>query len=339
MLALPGYVEKIWIDAVPEQTGCKIQVKYASSFDDMTTLMRNGGAGVDLVTASGDVGLETRRGRRHRTGQCQLVEGWKNFHAAFKSPATNTFGGRHYGISIEFTPNLLLYNTKRVRLPRSWSASTAPQQGQGHRSGRPDVHRRRGALPREDPSGTRNTRSIRAGRAPVHGSGPASCERSGRWSPRTGRRPPTRSSSSRPVVRRSGRPGRISRRRSRGRKRPIKAASPKEGHHRLARLVDALDEGEAPELRVPLAELRLDGEGAGAAVDRLRRDTGQQEGVPVMDAIEPASCASYRANGPEALLPVDRALEDSARRLRQERRHAACMPYSRWVQAWTEIKG
>src|SRR5206468_11991124 len=52
-----------------------------------------------------------------------LVPGWKQFFKAFQGPPNNTVGGQHYGISLQWGPNTLLYNTKKVKpAPTSWSA-------------------------------------------------------------------------------------------------------------------------------------------------------------------------------------------------------------------------
>src|SRR5581483_11481891 len=45
---------------------------------------------------------------------------WKQFFPYFKSPAHNTVKGVHYGISLQWGPNTLIYNTKKVSKPASW---------------------------------------------------------------------------------------------------------------------------------------------------------------------------------------------------------------------------
>src|SRR5205085_3781800 len=52
-----------------------------------------------------------------------LIPSWRNFISIFKSPAHNTVDGVHYGVSVQWGPNTLLYNTKQVKpAPTSWSA-------------------------------------------------------------------------------------------------------------------------------------------------------------------------------------------------------------------------
>ena len=127
MVAWEGYLDKSWVGPFEKQTGCKIQAKYAASSDEMVTLMRSGGGGqYDMVSASGDASLRLILGGDIAETNVRLVKPWKDFHAAFKSPTTNTVGGKHYGISLQFGPNILLYNTKKQKKPTSWSAIYDP---------------------------------------------------------------------------------------------------------------------------------------------------------------------------------------------------------------------
>src|SRR5207237_1291373 len=52
----------------------------------------------------------------------KLIPSWKQFLKVFKSPAHNTVGGVHYGVSVQWGPNTLIYNTKKVRpAPTNWN--------------------------------------------------------------------------------------------------------------------------------------------------------------------------------------------------------------------------
>jgi putative spermidine/putrescine transport system substrate-binding protein len=58
MIAWEGYTQKQWVKPFEQQSGCKVNAKYAGSSDEMVTLMRSGGGGqYDLVSASGDASL------------------------------------------------------------------------------------------------------------------------------------------------------------------------------------------------------------------------------------------------------------------------------------------
>ena len=52
-----------------------------------------------------------------------LIPSNKNFFNAFKSPANNTVDGKHYGVSLQFGPNVLMVQHEEgTKAPNSWSA-------------------------------------------------------------------------------------------------------------------------------------------------------------------------------------------------------------------------
>ena len=55
LIAWPGYTEKDWVKPFEDETGCKVNVKYGNTSDEMVNLMRqSGGTLYDGVSASGD---------------------------------------------------------------------------------------------------------------------------------------------------------------------------------------------------------------------------------------------------------------------------------------------
>jgi putative spermidine/putrescine transport system substrate-binding protein len=124
MIAWEGYAQDQWVKPFTKQTGCTVKRTYAGSSDQMVTLMRKGGGGqYDLVSASGDASLRLIYGKDVATVDPSKIPDFKNFYATFKSPPNNTIGGKHYGISLQWGPNTLLYNTTKVKpAPTSWSA-------------------------------------------------------------------------------------------------------------------------------------------------------------------------------------------------------------------------
>jgi putative spermidine/putrescine transport system substrate-binding protein len=93
----------------------------------MVALMRSGGGGgggqYDLVSASGDASLRLIYGGDVQPVNVNLIPSWKQFLPNFRSPAHNTVKGVHYGVSVQWGPNTLIYNTKLVKpAPKSWSA-------------------------------------------------------------------------------------------------------------------------------------------------------------------------------------------------------------------------
>jgi putative spermidine/putrescine transport system substrate-binding protein len=81
-----------------------------------------GGGQYDLVSASGDASLRLIYAGDVVPVNVKLIPSWKNFLSAFKSPPHNTVKGEHYGVSLQWGPNTLIYNTQKVKpAPRSWS--------------------------------------------------------------------------------------------------------------------------------------------------------------------------------------------------------------------------
>jgi putative spermidine/putrescine transport system substrate-binding protein len=123
LIAWAGYVDKSWADAFTAQTGCKINEKDDGSSDQMVTDMAGGGGGNwDMVSASGDADLRLIYGGDVKPMNTALIPDWVNFQDKFKAPPFNTINGIHYGISLQWGPNTLLYNTQKFPVaPTSWS--------------------------------------------------------------------------------------------------------------------------------------------------------------------------------------------------------------------------
>jgi putative spermidine/putrescine transport system substrate-binding protein len=86
--------------------------------------MRQGGGGeYDLVSASGDASLRLIYGGTVQPIDVKLIPDFENFVPDLKAPAHNTVNGLHYGLSYEWGPNVLLYNTDKIATaPASWGA-------------------------------------------------------------------------------------------------------------------------------------------------------------------------------------------------------------------------
>jgi putative spermidine/putrescine transport system substrate-binding protein len=129
LIAWEGYTQPQWVKPFEKQTGCQVSAKYGGSSDEMVTLMRQGGGSqYDMVSASGDASLRLIRGGDVQPVNVALIPDWKNFIPQLKSPAHNTVDGKHYGISLQWGPNTLLFNTQKVgAAPDSWSAIYDPK--------------------------------------------------------------------------------------------------------------------------------------------------------------------------------------------------------------------
>jgi len=124
LVAWEGYTEKQWVAPFEKATGCKVSAKYAGSSNDMFNLMTSGGGGqYDMVSASGDASLRLIYAGAVAETNMALIPSYKDFFTAFQSPAHNTVNGKHYGVSLQFGPNVLMVNTKKYgSTPNSWSA-------------------------------------------------------------------------------------------------------------------------------------------------------------------------------------------------------------------------
>ncbi len=129
LIAWEGYLNPLWVKPFEQQTGCQVNAKYAGSSDEMVALMKNGGGGVyDMVSSSGDADLRILYGGDARPVNINLIPSWKDFFPAFKSPPFNTINGVHYGVSLQWGPNVLMYNKKSFPTPpTSWSVIYNPK--------------------------------------------------------------------------------------------------------------------------------------------------------------------------------------------------------------------
>src|SRR2546430_1936930 len=129
LVAWEGYTESKWVKPFERDTGCVVHSKFAGSSDEMVTLMRQGGGSqYDMVSASGDASLRLISGGDVQAMNVNLVPEWRNFIPQLQSPSHNTVNGVHYGISLQWGPNVLLYNSKSVTPgPTSWEAIYSPK--------------------------------------------------------------------------------------------------------------------------------------------------------------------------------------------------------------------
>jgi putative spermidine/putrescine transport system substrate-binding protein len=123
LIAWEGYAQPQWVKPFEQQTGCQVHAKYAGSSGEMVSLMANGGGGqYDMVSASGDADLRLIYGGDVKPVNVKLVPGWQQFRPFLQAPGFNTIDGVHYGTSLQFGPNVLLYSTKTFpTAPTSWS--------------------------------------------------------------------------------------------------------------------------------------------------------------------------------------------------------------------------
>src|SRR5258708_5787559 len=123
LIAWEGSLDPSWVKPFEQQTGCQVNAKYAGSSDEMVSLMKNGGRGqYDPVSSSGDADLRILYAGDAHPVNMALIPAAKDFFPAFQAPPFNTINGVHYGFSLQWGPNVLMYNTKDFKVaPTSWS--------------------------------------------------------------------------------------------------------------------------------------------------------------------------------------------------------------------------
>jgi putative spermidine/putrescine transport system substrate-binding protein len=123
LIAWEGYLQPLWVKPFEQQSGCQVHATYAGTSDQMVTLMKNGGNGqYDMVSSSGDADLRIIYAGDAHPVNMSLIPEVKDFFPAFQAPAFNTVNGVHYGVSLQWGPNVLMYSKKTfTSAPTSWS--------------------------------------------------------------------------------------------------------------------------------------------------------------------------------------------------------------------------
>ncbi|HVN53030.1 MAG TPA: ABC transporter substrate-binding protein [Anaerolineaceae bacterium] len=126
IIAWAGYIERgstdpayDWVTGFEKDTGCKVNVKVAATSDEMVALMNDGG--FDLVTASGDASNRLISGHTVQEININLIPSWKTIDPRLQNAPWHTVNGKHYGVSYQWGPNVLMYNTQVFSTPpTSW---------------------------------------------------------------------------------------------------------------------------------------------------------------------------------------------------------------------------
>jgi putative spermidine/putrescine transport system substrate-binding protein len=125
-----GYEEYDWITPFEDETGCQVDVTYGDSSDEMVQLMRQGGgAEYDGVSASGDASNRLIAGGDVGAVDPALFPEMQNVIAPINPDGgTNidhyVVDGKVFGTPYMYGPNFLMYNTKEVSpAPTSWDVT------------------------------------------------------------------------------------------------------------------------------------------------------------------------------------------------------------------------
>jgi putative spermidine/putrescine transport system substrate-binding protein len=127
IVAWPGYIERgandpayDWVTAFEAETGCKVTVKDAATSDEMVQLINSGG--FDLVTASGDASLRLIFGGSVQEIDVAKIPSYSTVDERLQNAPWHTVDGKHYGVSYQWGPNVLMYNTEVFPdAPTSWN--------------------------------------------------------------------------------------------------------------------------------------------------------------------------------------------------------------------------
>ncbi len=132
----PGYAEDgsndphyNWVKPFQDETGCIVKSKTADTSDDMYNLMTQNHGLYDGVSASGDASNRLIDAGEIAPINVNLIPDYVNISPFLQSPAHNTVNGVHYGISLGWGANFLMYNTKDfTTAPTSWASVFDPTQ-------------------------------------------------------------------------------------------------------------------------------------------------------------------------------------------------------------------
>jgi putative spermidine/putrescine transport system substrate-binding protein len=126
VLAWPGVLERgetdprfDWVTPFEKATGCKLNVKLATTSDEMVALMNRGT--FDLVTASGDASLRLVATGKLQPLNLDLIPNFELVDERMKAASWHTVDGVTYGTPYMWGPNVLGYNTEVFKEPpTSW---------------------------------------------------------------------------------------------------------------------------------------------------------------------------------------------------------------------------
>ncbi|TPX05264.1 ABC transporter substrate-binding protein [Schumannella luteola] len=126
ILAWPGYVEDgsndpevDWVSGFTEKTGCAVVSKSYGTSDEAVSLMKTGD--YDVVAASGDATLRLIAAGDVAPVNTDLIPSYAGVYDFLKEKEWNSVDGVSYGVPHGYGANLLMYNTDVVSpAPTSW---------------------------------------------------------------------------------------------------------------------------------------------------------------------------------------------------------------------------
>ncbi|MGH3344671.1 MAG: ABC transporter substrate-binding protein [Carbonactinosporaceae bacterium] len=108
-----------WVTPFEKKTGCQVNTKVADTSDSMVSLMRTGD--YDGVSASGDSSLRLIYSGAVAPVNTELVPNYRDIAPYLKDEPYNSVDGQMYGIPHGYGANVLMYRTDRIaEPPSSW---------------------------------------------------------------------------------------------------------------------------------------------------------------------------------------------------------------------------
>ncbi|MER7541713.1 ABC transporter substrate-binding protein [Spirillospora sp. NPDC127506] len=127
LVAWTGYAEDgssdesvDWVTPFTKATGCKVRTKVADTSDSMVALMKTGR--YDGVSASGDASLRLIYGGLVAPVNTGLLTNYADIAKYLKNQPYNSVNGTMYGVPHGYGANMLMYRTDKIpQRPTSWS--------------------------------------------------------------------------------------------------------------------------------------------------------------------------------------------------------------------------
>ena len=111
-----GYTDPSFVKGFEKETGCKVNDTFAGTSDEMFTKFRSGGGGqYDLASFSGDASLRAIKSGSVAELDTSKLTNFKDLAPQLQSPSFNTQDGKHYGISFMWGANVLIYNADKIK--------------------------------------------------------------------------------------------------------------------------------------------------------------------------------------------------------------------------------
>ncbi len=134
ILAWPSYLERgetdknyDWVTDFETKTGCKVNVRTATTSEEMLALMSEGG--FDLVTASGDVSLRLIAAGYVQDINTSLIPSYANIDPRLQKAPWHFVNGKNFGVPYQWGSNLLAYSSSVFKTPpKSWEVVFVPMQ-------------------------------------------------------------------------------------------------------------------------------------------------------------------------------------------------------------------